>query len=284
METMPGVPAGAQGIPLRVLVAEDDDFNAELVLQLLRRRGHHPHSVATGNDVLARLDSQQFDLLLLDLHMPGLDGFQVIERIRARERASAGHLPVIALTARSRSEDRDRCLAAGMDGFLAKPIDGNALWAEIERVALPDSWVDSRVLLAACGRDAEILEALKNAVRDYLPGALARVEEAFRRGDALALREAAHRLVGMVATVSSSARSAASAVEDAAADGAPAQAAPALEELRNVIGSILAGISGVTLRRLKALVDRGVQVSAENGAPAPPIASGARVCSRRRSG
>ena len=167
-------------------------------------------------------------------------------------------------------------------------VDGAAIAPRVrERSdldALPDSWVDSRVLLAACGRDAEILEALKNAVRDYVPGALACVEEAFRCGDALALREAAHRLVGMVATVSSSARSAASAVEDAAADGAPARAAPALEELRNVIGSILAGISGVTLRRLKALVDRGVQVPAENGAPAPPIASGARACSRRRSG
>ncbi len=258
-------PAGAPGVPLRILVAEDNDFNAELVRELLRRRGHQPHIVASGNDVLARLESQDFDVLLLDLHMPGLDGFQVIERVRARERVSGGHLPVIALTARSRAEDRDRCLVSGMDGFLAKPIDRNALWAEVERVASSDSWVDAEVLLAACGGDATVLDALKNAVRDFVPQALARVEDAYRRGDASALREAAHSLLGMVSTVSSSAGSAASAVEDAAADGALASAAAPLEQLKAVTGSILAGVGRVTLDRLEALAGRRARRASDDG-------------------
>jgi two-component system sensor histidine kinase/response regulator len=181
----------------------------------------------------------------------------VIERIRARESPSGAHLPVIALTARSRAEDRDRCLPAGMDGFLAKPIDSNALWSEIERVAPPDLWLDADVLLAACGGDATILDALKNAVCSYLPEALARVEHAVQSGDARALREAAHSLLGMVATVSSSAGRAASMVEDATADGALASAGAALEQLKIVTGSILAGIGSVTLERLAVLVDRG---------------------------
>src|SRR5262249_30581076 len=158
-------PAAVTALPMRVLVAEDNDFNAELVRELLRRRGHDPPIVSAGNEVLARLEAGGVDLLLLDLHMPGLGGFPVIERIRAQERVAGGPLPVIALTARSRTEARDRCLAEGMDGFLVKPIDRNALWSEIERFAPPDQWIDASVLLAACGGDADILEALKNAVR-----------------------------------------------------------------------------------------------------------------------
>ncbi len=249
-------PALVAAVPLRVLVAEDNDFNGDLVRELLLRRGHHPHIVASGSEVLERLEAEEFDLLLLDLHMPGLDGFQVIERIRARERVAGGHLPVVALTARSRTEDQDRCLAAGMDGFLAKPIDRNALWSEIERVAPPDQWIDASVLLAACGGDADILDALKDAVREHLPEALGRVEDAFRRGDARALREAAHSLHGMVATVSGPAGSAASAIEDAAADGALDRVGSLLGQLKALTDSILAGIGGVTLGRLEMLVNR----------------------------
>ncbi|HWE22728.1 MAG TPA: response regulator [Myxococcales bacterium] len=247
--------------PLRVLVAEDNHFNAMLVRELLRRRGHQPHVVGTGNEVLAQLEENEFDLLLLDLHMPGLDGFQVIRQIREKERATDGHLPVIALTARSRAEDRVRCLAAGMDGFLGKPIDMNALWREVERFAPPDAWMDAGVLLGACGGDAAILEAVKEAVRLSVPPALARVEDAFERGDARALREAAHSLLGMVSTVSSLAGSAASAIEDAAADGAVASAGPALAQLKALTGSIVAGIGDVTLDRLKVLADRRPSVS-----------------------
>src|SRR5205085_4794418 len=75
-----------------------------------------------------------FDVLLLDVHMPELDGFQVVRAIRERERSAGGHLPVIALTARARREDRQRCLAAGMDDYLAKPLRAAELFAAIERV------------------------------------------------------------------------------------------------------------------------------------------------------
>src|SRR6267142_1202384 len=252
----PSRPATGPGMRLRVLVAEDNDFYAELVRELLRRRGHRPHIVATGNEALASLEAQQFDLLLLDLHMPGLDGFQVIERVRAKERAAGGHLPVIALTARSRTEDRDRCLAAGMDGYLVKPIDRNALWSELERFAPSHQWVDAGVLLAACGGDATILEALKIAVREHLPAAVGRVEDAFRLGDARELREAAHSLHGMVATVSGAAGSAASAIEDAAADGALERVPSILGQLKAVTDSILAGVGGITLEELQMLADR----------------------------
>ncbi len=118
---------------LQVLVCEDDQVNAILIEELVRRRGHTPHVVGNGNDVLSRLESEGFDLLFLDLHMPGLDGFQVVREIRAREQTRGGHMPVIALTALSRDRDRERCLAAGMDGFLTKPINSGEFSATIAR-------------------------------------------------------------------------------------------------------------------------------------------------------
>src|SRR5947209_18547528 len=86
---------------LGVLVAEDNPFNQQLVEHLLRRRGHDVRVASDGREALAALERGRFDLMLLDVHMPGCDGFQVIEALRRRERATGGHLPVIALTARA---------------------------------------------------------------------------------------------------------------------------------------------------------------------------------------
>ena len=120
--------------PLRILVAEDNEINAQLLERLLARRGHLVRLANNGREALALAEEGVFDLLILDVHMPELDGFQVIRAVRERERSAGGHLPVIALTARARQDDRDRCLAAGMDDFLAKPIQAADLWAATERV------------------------------------------------------------------------------------------------------------------------------------------------------
>src|SRR5205807_8569214 len=106
-----------------------------LMDQVLARRGHRVRLANNGREALALAEEGVFDLLLLDIHMPELDGFGIIEAIRQRERAAGGHLPVIALTARSRKEDRERCLAAGMDDFLTKPVPTAALFEAIDRLA-----------------------------------------------------------------------------------------------------------------------------------------------------
>jgi two-component system sensor histidine kinase/response regulator len=120
----------------RVLVAEDNEFNVVLTRELLLRRGHDVHVVRSGMGALAELERARYDVLLLDLHMPEMDGFEVIRALRAGEQLRGGHLPVIALTARARPADRERCLAAGMDGFLAKPINSAALWGAVEGVSV----------------------------------------------------------------------------------------------------------------------------------------------------
>src|SRR5262249_44263680 len=130
---LPTAPA-ATTTPLHILLAEDDDFSAHFMEQLLARGGHRVQLTTNGREALALAQEGVFDLLLLDIHLPELDGFGVVGAIRERERAAGGHMPVIALTARSRKEDRERCLAAGMDDFLTKPVANAALLAAIDRM------------------------------------------------------------------------------------------------------------------------------------------------------
>src|SRR5207245_1757885 len=152
-------------------------FNAQLMEKLLVKRGHAVRLVGNGRDALTLASAADFDLLLLDVHMPELDGFQVIRAIRERERAAGSHLPVIALTARSRKEDRERCLAAGMDDFLAKPIQTADLWATIDRVmAGPAATarvglgrLEPPVVLAACGGDPQLLGKMGQTLTARVP-------------------------------------------------------------------------------------------------------------------
>jgi PAS domain S-box-containing protein len=120
-------------VPLRILVAEDNEVNAHLLQRMLVKHGHAVRVARDGRATLGHVARGVYDVLLLDLHMPELDGFQVIDQLRKREASTGSRLPVIALTARARSVDRARALEAGMDDFLTKPVEPGALWAAIER-------------------------------------------------------------------------------------------------------------------------------------------------------
>ena len=132
-QQLPAVPP-ASTTPLHILLAEDNEASARFMERLLARSGHRVQLAANGREALALAEGGGFDLLLLDIHMPELDGFGVVGAIREREQAAGGHLPIIALTARSRQEDRERCLAAGMDDFLTKPIPATVLLEAIDRL------------------------------------------------------------------------------------------------------------------------------------------------------
>jgi two-component system sensor histidine kinase/response regulator len=253
--------------PLRVLVAEDDEFSAQLVIGMLARRGDLPRLAKDGLEALEMTRGHAFDLLLLDVHMPGLDGFQVTRAIREREEASGGHLPVIALTARSRSEDRARCLAAGMDDFLTKPIRPAELWAAIDRVPSVGpptdrpgaELLDARVLMATCGNDADTLERIAQTFRTRLPGQLAAVRDALEDGDAPRLCEAVHRLCGMMSAISTIAADVASDVEDLAATGR-------LEGCRSLLGRLQAMADGLMVEVSRLSIEAlRVRIETANG-------------------
>jgi two-component system sensor histidine kinase/response regulator len=108
---------------LRVLLAEDNRVNQKIAIRLLEKRGHNVVLAGNGEEALAALAQDTFDLVLMDVHMPVMDGFQAAMAIREKEKSTGLHQPVIAMTALAMTGDRERCLAAGMDGYLSKPID-----------------------------------------------------------------------------------------------------------------------------------------------------------------
>jgi two-component system sensor histidine kinase/response regulator len=250
-------PQPAPAAPLRILVAEDSDLNARLYHALLGRAGHRVTLVTTGRDAVLAAAGDRFDVLLLDLHMPELDGFAVIAAIRGREREIGGHLPVVAVTARSRPEDRTRCLAAGMDDFLAKPFAAADLAAAIDRAVAgaglrTAALLSPGVLLAACGGDPAILGHICAALRDRLPIELAAVTGARLDGDAGRLREAAHKLCSMVAAFSTAMGGVASDVEDHAAGGRLDLAAPLVDRLEQMAPVLTAAVADLSIDALRA--------------------------------
>jgi signal transduction histidine kinase/ActR/RegA family two-component response regulator len=117
---------------LRCLVAEDNPVNQKVIRLLLERRGHSVLVTSDGAQALVSLEQEPCDMLLLDIQMPVLDGLETCRQIRARERQTGGHLPIVAMTAHVMSGDRERCLDAGMDGYVSKPISVGELDAAIE--------------------------------------------------------------------------------------------------------------------------------------------------------
>ena len=127
-------PATERCACLRVLLAEDNPVNRLLAIRLLQKRGHEVMVAVNGKDAMEQLGRGTFDVVLMDVQMPEMDGFEATAALRKRERVTGGHIPVIAMTAYAMQGDRERCLAAGMDGYLGKPIDAGQLFSTIERV------------------------------------------------------------------------------------------------------------------------------------------------------
>jgi signal transduction histidine kinase/ActR/RegA family two-component response regulator len=121
--------------PLRVLVAEDNVVNRTLAEHLLRRRGHQPITVVNGREAVDALEKGSVDVVLMDLQMPEMDGFEATAAIRARERETGTRIPIVALTAHAMEGDRQRCLDADMDGYVSKPIDATELFSVIDQVS-----------------------------------------------------------------------------------------------------------------------------------------------------
>jgi PAS domain S-box-containing protein len=270
---MPATPVPAS-VPLRILLAEDNDFNAQHLGRLLGIRGHNVHLAKTGQEALTLVQQEVFDLLLLDIHMPELDGFQVIKSLREREQSVGGHLPVIALTARVRKEDRQRCLAAGMDDYLSKPTRAADLFQAIDRVlsvpptgesspgAAPTSvpphvadhtnLFDPVVLLGACGGIAKLLGEMCQNFKSNVPMLLAVVSDALRDQDPARLREASHKLYGTITAFSTLAGEVVSDLEDRAADGQLEEARPLVREIETMAQELLRQVDGLSIESLRS--------------------------------
>jgi len=255
-------------VPLHILVAEDNESNAQHLRQLLGLRGHSVRLATDGREALDLAGGEAFDLLLLDIHMPELDGFHVVRVLRERERSAGGHLPVIALTARSREEDRRQCLAAGMDDYLSKPIRAADLFVAIHRVVQADgasptassnagdhtSLLDPVVLLAVCGGVAKLLDQMGRNFKSNAPSLLTEIGGALRDQDAPRLRQAAHKLHGTITAFSTVAGAVASDLEDLAACGQLEAAQPLVERLGAMVGELIEQVDRLSIETLQDLV------------------------------
>ncbi len=119
---------------LDILLAEDNFVNQKLAVRLLEKRGHRVTVAGDGSLMLALYDARRFDVILMDIQMPGMDGFEAAAAIRDRERSNGRLTPIIAMTAHAGGEYNERCLAAGMNGYITKPVDPARLFAAIHQV------------------------------------------------------------------------------------------------------------------------------------------------------
>jgi CheY-like chemotaxis protein len=132
-----GLAAGSdRAHTLRILVAEDNPVNQVLARRILERRGHEVKLAGTGREALDLATREPFDVVLMDVQMPEMDGFEAARAIRAAEASSVQHLPIVAMTAHAMKGDRERCIEAGMDNYIAKPIQASALLQAIAEVTL----------------------------------------------------------------------------------------------------------------------------------------------------
>ncbi len=120
---------------LQILLAEDSLVNQKLAVRLLEKRGHTVTVAGNGREALAALDQQSFDIVLMDVQMPEIDGLEATEAIRAKERSTGEHVPIVAMTAAAMKGDRERCLQAGMDNYVSKPLQPSELFDVVERLA-----------------------------------------------------------------------------------------------------------------------------------------------------
>jgi PAS domain S-box-containing protein len=126
------IPLPKQPRGFRILVAEDNRVNAMLAVRLLEKRGHQVQVASDGREALEELKKADFDLVLMDVQMPVMGGFEATAAVREMEKATGKHIPIVALTAHAVTGDRERCLAAGMDGYVRKPIRPEELFEQIE--------------------------------------------------------------------------------------------------------------------------------------------------------
>jgi CheY-like chemotaxis protein len=120
---------------LRILLVDDNLVNQRLSMRLLEKRGHSVLAAGNGLEALAAIARETFDVVLMDIQMPGMDGYEITSVIRRQEAITGGHLAIIAMTAHVLKGDEDRCLSAGMDGYIPKPFDPNLLFETIGRVS-----------------------------------------------------------------------------------------------------------------------------------------------------
>jgi two-component system, sensor histidine kinase and response regulator len=195
--------------PANVLLAEDNIVNQRVAVGLLTRRGHRVTVANNGVEALALSAKEKFDLILMDVQMPEMGGFEATARIREREQADGTYTRIVAMTAHAMAGDRDRCIASGMDGYMTKPFNQSLLFEVVEEgsagaEAKPNA-LNREELMDRLGGDAELLAEVIDLFLADCPKRLADIKAAVDAGDGERLRTTAHALKGAAGTIAATA-------------------------------------------------------------------------------
>ena len=204
---------------LRVLVAEDNKVNRQFVTRVLEKRGHSIVAVGNGQAAVDAVDTAPagyFDLVLMDVQMPEVDGLSATVLIRQRERSTGTHIPIVAMTAHAMTGDRERCLAAGMDDYVSKPLHPHELVEAVERSsaapsastprapgdqASPSIVFDADTACSRLGGDRKLLREVITIFRAQTPELLAAIRKGAKSADVDGVKRAAHTLKGSLGTL-----------------------------------------------------------------------------------
>jgi two-component system sensor histidine kinase/response regulator len=243
--------------PLNILLAEDNVVNQKLAIRLLEKKGQKVVLATTGTEVLAALnhsDVPDFDLVLMDIQMPEMDGMKATAAIRLMEQTSGKHLPIIAMTAHAMSGDREGCLNAGMDGYISKPIRTQDLYAEIERCLpgilletadirsnfAPLETIDRAMLLARVEGDHKLFVELIQLFLEDAPRMIAAMRRACEEEAMDALAKSAHSMKGAAGSLAAETTAEAAAqLERYAVAGDVDRARESLATLEAMIGRLV---------------------------------------------
>jgi len=202
------LPSGTPLRPLTILLAEDNVINQRVAVRVLQKAGHTVAVAMNGREVLDVIGTTRYDVVLMDIQMPEMDGWEATRAIRAAEQTTGGHLPIVAMTAHAMKGDRERCLAAGMDDYVSKPIDTAELLRVIQEVVpVPQAQLQAAerarrvgeeraAALERLGGDETLLAEILGLMREGIPRRVGEIRAALADGDCTALYRAAHKLKG----------------------------------------------------------------------------------------
>lgn len=193
--------------PLRILLAEDNPINQKLTTQLLIKYGHTITTVPNGQKAVQTFSTHTFDLILMDIQMPVMNGLEATQAIRKLEKNTSKHIPIIALTAHAMTGDKERCLEAGMDDYISKPIQMDVFLKTIQKyipqyntsqISETPPLLDEKNLIENFGGDSELFLEIIRIFLENLPQQITDIEKAIHHKDAKALEQTAHTLKGSV--------------------------------------------------------------------------------------
>jgi CheY-like chemotaxis protein len=259
----------------QVLLVEDNPINQRVAKDLLTRRGHCVEVAQNGAQAVDLVSREHFDVVLMDIHMPVMDGLTATRTIRENEHGKGAHIPIVAMTAGATTEDQEHCFAAGMDAFLTKPFRASALYRVVEDVPVRDAapgrqrqaikaapltsgddepCLDWQGALKILENDEGLLIELVEMYFDQFPVLMAEIEEAIAGSKASDLQRAAHTLKGSANIIGGRAVAAAALRlehigRDAELDAAP----PALRALKAKVPELEAALRAAVQQRAPAI-------------------------------